>query len=89
MAANRHFLDVTGTLCPLPILLAAREMRKLQTGDLLEVLGDDPGIREDMPVWCERAGHRLLELKEEERGRLRSLVEKGEPRPRPQRPAAP
>jgi tRNA 2-thiouridine synthesizing protein A len=78
-------LDVTGALCPLPILLAAREMRKLHPGDLLEVLGDDPGIREDMPVWCERAGHRLLEMVEEETDRIRSLVEKGEPR----RPAAP
>ena len=80
-------LDVTGALCPLPILLAAREMRKLRPGDLLEVVGDDPGIREDMPVWCERAGHRLLEMAEEEPGRLRSLVEKGEPRPVP--PASP
>lgn len=72
-----HRLDVTGLLCPLPILLAAKEMRKLQPGDLLEVLGDDPGIREDMPVWCERAGHRLVEMVEEEEGRIRSLVEKG------------
>jgi tRNA 2-thiouridine synthesizing protein A len=82
----RH-LDVTGALCPLPILLAAREMRKLRTGDLLEVLGDDPGIREDMPVWCERAGHRLLEMTEGEQGRIRSLVEKGVPRTLPPRPA--
>lgn len=74
-----HRLDVTGLLCPLPILLAATEMRKLQPGDLLEVLGDDPGIREDMPVWCERAGHRLLEMEEGD-GRIRSLVEKGVPR---------
>lgn len=75
-----HRLDVTGLLCPLPILMAAREMRKLQPGDLLEVWGDDPGIREDMPVWCERAGHRLLEMVEEEEGWIRSLVEKGVPR---------
>jgi TusA-related sulfurtransferase len=47
------------------------------------VVGDDPGIREDMPVWCERAGHRLLEMTEEEHGRLRSLVEKGDGRPAP------
>jgi tRNA 2-thiouridine synthesizing protein A len=73
---SRHHLDVTGTFCPLPILLAAREMRKLQTGDLLEIVGDDPGIREDMPVWCERAGNRLVEMVEEE-GLIRSLVEKG------------
>jgi tRNA 2-thiouridine synthesizing protein A len=78
-----HRLDVTGALCPLPILLSAREMRKLQPGDLLEVVGDDPGIREDMPVWCERAGHRLVEMEEEEGRRIRSLVEKGEPRQRP------
>ena len=83
MAPTRHRLDVTGTLCPLPILLAVREMRKLATGDLLEILGDDPGIREDMPIWCERAGHRLLEMEEEGAGRIRSLVEKGEPRRRP------
>ena len=85
MSKPIHRLDVTGALCPLPILLAAKEMRKLQPGDLLEVLGDDPGIREDMPVWCERAGHRLLEMQEEEHGRLRSLVEKGEPRSGPVR----
>ena len=76
---SRHHLDVTGLFCPLPILLAAREMRKLQPGDLLEVVGDDPGILEDMPVWCERAGHRLVEMEEEE-GKIRSLVEKGEGR---------
>jgi tRNA 2-thiouridine synthesizing protein A len=80
--SRRHHLDVTGTLCPLPILLSAREMRKLHPGDLLEIVGDDPGIREDMPIWCERAGHRLLEM-EEGGGRIRSLVEKGEPRRKP------
>lgn len=73
---SRHRLDVTGLFCPLPILLAAREMKKLKPGDLLEVVGDDPGILEDMPVWCERAGHRLVEMQEEE-GKIRSLVEKG------------
>ena len=76
-----HRLDVTGLFCPLPILFAAKEMRRLQPGDLLEVVGDDPGILEDMPVWCERAGHCLLDM-EEEGGVIRSLVEKGVPTPR-------
>lgn len=83
MPPKRYHLDVTGTFCPLPILLSAREMRKLQPGDQLEILGDDPGILEDMPVWCERAGNRLLEMVDEGEGRIRSLVEKGVPRPRP------
>ena len=81
MSDEHHRLDVKGTFCPLPILLSAREMRKLRPGDLLEVLGDDPTILEDMPVWCERAGHRLVEMAEEEGGVIRSLVEKGQGRP--------
>lgn len=75
-------LDVVGLFCPVPILLAAREMQKLRPGDLLEVVGDDPAIREDMPEWCSRAGHRLVERVDEEGGRIRSLVEKGQTRPR-------
>lgn len=84
MSKPAHRLDVLGLFCPVPILLAAREMQKLRPGDLLEVVGDDPGIREDMPAWCERAGHRLLELVEEG-GRIRSVVEKGLPRPKKKR----
>jgi len=76
LSTVRHRLDVTGTFCPLPILLAVRAMRKLQTADLLEVVGDDVAILEDMPVWCERAGHRLVEMVQDE-GTIRSLVEKG------------
>ncbi|HEV3074788.1 MAG TPA: sulfurtransferase TusA family protein [Thermoanaerobaculia bacterium] len=71
-----HQLDVTGTFCPLPILLAAREMLRLTPGDRLEVIGDDPGILEDMPVWCQRAGHRLLDISEQQ-GKIVSLIEKG------------
>jgi tRNA 2-thiouridine synthesizing protein A len=75
-AITRH-LDVTGTFCPLPILLAAREMLRLAAGDRLEIVGDDPAILEDMPVWCERAGHRLVEIAERN-GTIVSVVEKGE-----------
>jgi tRNA 2-thiouridine synthesizing protein A len=74
-ATIRH-LDVTGTFCPLPILLAAREMLRLEAGDRLEIVGDDPGILEDMPVWCQRAGHRLVRISEKQ-GKIVSLIEKG------------
>ncbi len=65
-----------GTFCPLPILLAVREMVRLAPGDRLEIVGDDPAILEDMPVWCERAGHRLVEISERD-GKITTLVEKG------------
>lgn len=69
-------LDTQGTVCPLPILLTAKAMLRLQVGQVLEVLGDDPAILEDMPVYCFRAGHRLLEMEEEEDGVIRCRLEK-------------
>lgn len=82
MHRSLHRLDTTGTLCPIPILLTEREMAKLAPGDRLEVVGDDPGIREDMPAWCASTGHRLERLDEHE-GRIVCIVEKvaGPPAP--------
>ena len=58
-----HRLDVRGLVCPVPILMTARVMADLQSGDQLEVVGDDPEIAVDMPAWCEQSGNRLLELR--------------------------
>jgi tRNA 2-thiouridine synthesizing protein A len=69
-------LDTTGKVCPLPILMAAKAMLKLAVGQVLEVTGDDPAILEDMPVYCFRAGHRLLAMEEEDGGLIRCRIEK-------------
>jgi tRNA 2-thiouridine synthesizing protein A len=68
-------LDVRGLLCPIPILRTAQRMRTMPPGARLEVVGDDPGIVEDMPVWCEETGNRLLGL-EREGDLVRCVVEK-------------
>ena len=68
-------LDTRGLLCPVPILLTAKAVRELEPGDRLEVLGDDPGIVEDMPAWCDQTGHRLVTL-ERDGERVRCVVER-------------
>jgi TusA-related sulfurtransferase len=73
--ASPRRLDVTGLRCPLPILMTARELRDRPAGTVLEVVGDDPGILEDMPVWCEDTGNRLLELRQAD-GLVHCRVEK-------------
>lgn len=68
-------VDARGLLCPLPILRAAREIAKLPAGGRLTVEGDDLGILEDLPAWCEETGHRLLTIGAEG-GLVRGVVEK-------------
>jgi hypothetical protein len=52
-------------------------MLKLSPGDLLELVGDDPGIAEDIPAWAEMNGHRLIFVRREA-DLVRCRVEKGE-----------
>jgi tRNA 2-thiouridine synthesizing protein A len=57
-------LDTYGLLCPMPIIKTAAKMRELEKGDVLKVLSDDPGIKEDMPAWCVTSGNELVLLEE-------------------------
>jgi tRNA 2-thiouridine synthesizing protein A len=71
-------LDVTGKLCPLPVLLARRAIARLAPGERLAIVGDDPLMAVDIPVWAEKEGHRLLDLVAEPSGRVTCIVERGE-----------
>jgi tRNA 2-thiouridine synthesizing protein A len=53
-------LDTRGLSCPMPILKTAMKIKELEPGQVLEVLGDDPGTEEDLPAWCEQTGHGFL-----------------------------
>ena len=76
MPEAHHKLNALGLLCPLPVLFAVRDMKALEPGQVLEIVGDDPALRIDIPAWCHKAGHRLLQIEEDE-GVIVCYVEKG------------
>jgi tRNA 2-thiouridine synthesizing protein A len=57
-------LDTFGLLCPMPIIKTAARFKKMKRGEVLKVLSDDPGIKEDMPAWCITSGNELLRIDE-------------------------
>jgi tRNA 2-thiouridine synthesizing protein A len=69
-------LDAKGLSCPMPLLRTKKEMGKLASGDVLHVMGTDPGSRNDIPGWCDRAGHEYLGEKEES-GYISFFIKKG------------
>lgn len=71
-----HHLDTLGKVCPLPILMTAKAMLDLRAGDHLTVVGDDPAMLDDMPVFCYRSGYRLVTMNEAEDGTIRCEIEK-------------
>lgn len=69
-------LDCKGLSCPMPIIKLSKTMKKLKTGELLEMLGTDPGSKTDVPAWCEKTGNEFIEL-QEENGAFKFYIKKG------------
>ncbi|MDA8418127.1 MAG: sulfurtransferase TusA family protein [Desulfobacteraceae bacterium] len=69
-------LDAKGLSCPMPLLRTKKEIGKLKSGQVLEVLGTDPGSRNDLPGWCEKSGHTFLGEREGE-GFIHFFIKKG------------
>ncbi|HET8816834.1 MAG TPA: sulfurtransferase TusA [Pseudidiomarina sp.] len=53
-------LDTLGLRCPEPVMLVRVAIRKLQVGDVLEVIADDPATTRDIPSFCRFMDHELL-----------------------------
>jgi len=68
-------LDCIGLYCPMPIYRTANKLKELEIGQVLEILADDEGIKEDMPAWCQVTGNELLGI-EEEAGQYKAYVKK-------------
>ncbi len=68
-------LDTLGLYCPMPIVKTAKKIKDLKIGQVLEVISDDEGIKEDMPAWCRRTGNEFLRIEEGE-GEYRIYVRK-------------
>jgi len=58
-------LDTVGLFCPVPIIRTSDRIRRMQAGEILEVLSDDRVILIDMPAWCRSAGHTYLGSRQE------------------------
>ena len=69
-------IDCIGLYCPMPIVNTARQMKAMQPGQVLEVVADDEGIKQDMPNWARMTGNEFLGIEEED-GRYRVFVRKG------------
>ncbi len=74
---SRHTLDVTGQLCPIPVIRTQNTVKKLAPGDLLDVVCTDPGVRHDIPAWCRINGHKVVAIETRESGEIVVTLEVG------------
>jgi tRNA 2-thiouridine synthesizing protein A len=53
-------VDARGSACPGPLLEAKKGIGKVKVGEVLEILSNDPGTKNDIPVWAKKVGHEYL-----------------------------
>lgn len=61
--------DLSGLLCPLPVLRARKLLDEMERGDVLRITATDPMAAVDVPHFCREQGHELL-LSEQKDGKL-------------------
>jgi tRNA 2-thiouridine synthesizing protein A len=68
-------LDCVGLYCPMPIYKTAQKIKELKPGEVLEIVADDKGIKQDMPAWCRTTGNECLGIEEKD-GEFNIFVKK-------------
>ncbi|MBA7704778.1 putative sulfur carrier protein [subsurface metagenome] len=53
-------LDCTGDVCPYPDVKSKRKVKKMNSGEVLEILVDYPLSAERIPETMESLGHKVL-----------------------------
>lgn len=60
MPRHDHELDLTGLMCPLPVLKAQKRLKSMKAGEILKIIATDPAAAIDFPHYCNESGHELV-----------------------------
>jgi TusA-related sulfurtransferase len=59
------FVDAKGQSCPMPVVMLAKAIREVTSGQILAISATDPGSKADVPAWADKTGNSLLEMVED------------------------
>jgi tRNA 2-thiouridine synthesizing protein A len=58
---KKQELNTLGLRCPEPVMMVRKTIRKMQDGEFLTVIADDPATTRDIPSFCRFMEHTLIE----------------------------
>ena len=73
---NTYSLDVCGYVCPHPQMYTKKSLQKMEEGDILSLIFDNPSSKETIIQMVEAQGDEILEEKIEG-GKIYLEIEKG------------
>jgi tRNA 2-thiouridine synthesizing protein A len=73
---GQYLLDVTSYVCPHPQMYTKKALEKMDSGDVLTLIFDNPSSGESIISMCETAGNELMN-REEGGGTFTWMIRKG------------
>lgn len=64
---SHYRLEVLGYSCPYPELFARRALKKISSGDILELMTDNKPSTEQVPARAQKEGHEVLGVKQDKK----------------------
>ena len=65
IAENRFMLDVKGYVCPHPQMYTKKALAKIQAGEHLEVIFDNPSSGGSIAAMCDITGDKIVSRRQE------------------------
>ena len=72
---GKYMLDVCGFVCPHPQIYTKKSLEKVNSGDVIDVVFDNPSSGETIIQMCEAAGHEIME-QTQDGGKLVYVIKK-------------
>ena len=71
-------LDMKGLSCPGPLLGAKRVVDELEAGQILLLVSDCPGTKDDLYAWAKQTGNEVLKAEKMTEGGTGYYIQKGQ-----------
>ncbi len=70
-------LNTCGLTCPMPLLKTKKTLKGMKPGQILEILGNDPGSKNDIPTWANKDSNEFMGMTDIDDGVTRYFIKKG------------
>ncbi len=59
-------IDASRLLCPMPVIRLQDAINESKIGDIVKITCTDPGVKNDIPAWCNINKHIILSIEEQD-----------------------
>ncbi|TVQ95319.1 MAG: sulfurtransferase TusA family protein [Desulfovibrionales bacterium] len=70
-------LDTSGLSCPMPLLRTKKALKEMSAGQVLKIIGTDPGSKKDIPEYGNKDGNEFLGMQDVDNGSTLYFIKKG------------